>query len=103
MSNLPRPVTNQDFYMLAILDELRQIREQLPVQQYNLTVSGSQTVELREPALGTPLPDDFPGYDKLVEAGILFLESVPRDGDTLTAIDGIGKVTAGRILAYLVG
>ena len=99
MSNLPRPVTSQDFYLAAVLDELRQVKALLTPP----AAPERETVELREPALGTPLPDDFPGYDKLVEAGILFLESVPRDGDTLTAIDGIGKVTAGRILAYLVG
>jgi len=95
MSNpLPRPVTATDYYLAAILDELKAQRP-LPANDNGLTA-------LREPApLGTPLPEDFPGVEALAEAGIVYLETVPRDGDTLVTIPGIGKATANKILTRL--
>ena len=48
----------------------------------------------------TDLPQDFPGYDALTEAGIIYLETVPRKGDELVEIPGIGKATANKILTW---
>lgn len=90
---LPRPVTATDHYLAAILGELKAQRP---------SVNNDGLVALREPSSpGSPLPDDFPGLDALAEAGIVYLETVPRDGDALVAIPGIGKATAGKILAAL--
>lgn len=46
------------------------------------------------------LPEDFPGRDKLIEAGHETIEAV-RQVEDLTAVDGIGKATAARIEDYL--
>ncbi len=102
MVKLPRPVTITDFYMAAMLDELRQIKDRLPSPAATPEPGLTPLSEPARPQM-TPLPDDFPAKDKLAAAGILYLETVPRDGDDLVAIEGIGQVTAGRILAYLVG
>lgn len=99
MGDLPRPVTTADKYLAAVLDELKAIRDELiqpaPVDD--------GTVELREvepePAL-TPLPEEFPGYDALVEEGIVYLETVPLKGEDLIAIPGIGAATANKILTW---
>lgn len=93
MSKLPRPVTTAEKYLAAILDALQQGQEQ---------VADDETVELREveQPIYTDLTKDFPGYDALVKAGIIYLESVPRNGDALVEIPGIGKATANRILTW---
>lgn len=102
MANLPRPVTASDFYLAAILDELRQMKDRLPSPAATPEPGLTPLSEPARPQM-TPLPDDFPARDKLAAAGILYLETVPRDGDALVAIKGIGTATAGQILAYLVG
>jgi hypothetical protein len=50
-----------------------------------------------------PLPDDFPGRDALVTAGITTLELVPRTLPALVALKGVGRVTAQRILDAVAG
>lgn len=91
---LPRPVSNTDFYLAAILDALQKLAPAQPAD-------GTDLVDLREPAKQyTPLPEDFPGRDALLAAGIDALEDVPRTGSGLTAVSGIGKVTANQILTY---
>lgn len=90
--SLPRPITTTDFYLAAVLDELRGLRADLAQPPE------TAEIELRE----TPLPGDFPGYEALVAAGITCLESVPNDGDSLVQIKGIGKVTANQILLRLI-
>lgn len=93
---LPRPVTAVELYLAAILEELQAQRVT------EISIAPGDLVELREPAAaGTPLPEDFPGRAALEAAGIDTLEAVPRDGDDLVAISGIGKVTAGQILVRL--
>lgn len=93
---LSRPVTAVELYLAAILEELQAQRVT------EISIAPGDLVELREPAAaGTPLPEDFPGRAALEAAGIDTLEAVPRDGDDLVAISGIGKVTAGQILARL--
>lgn len=44
----------------------------------------------------TPLTEDFPAYSLLVAAGLHTVEDVQAVDDLMT-IDGIGKVTAGKI------
>jgi endonuclease III len=51
--------------------------------------------------INTPIPDDFPGVKVLHEAGIVYLETVPRDRDELLALDGIGPKTADMIAEAL--
>lgn len=46
---------------------------------------------------GTPLPDDFPGRDELLEEGLETVEAVRDFDDELETIYGIGKVTASHI------
>lgn len=97
---LPRPVSSTDFYLAAILGELQKLTAQAqPVGAQPQPVG--DLVDLREPAKpATPLPEDFPGRDALLAAGIDVLEDVPRSGNGLTAVSGIGKVTANQILTY---
>lgn len=90
--SLPRPITTTDFYLAAILDELRGLRADLAQPPE------TAEIELRE----TPLPGNFPGHEALVAAGITCLESVPNDGDSLVQIKGIGKATANQILLRLI-
>ena len=92
---LPRPVTATDMYLVAILDELKGLRAELAQPPPPET----KAIDLRE--VGTALPIDFPGYEALLTAGIYTVEAVPNDGDKLTAIKGIGKVTANQILLRL--
>ena len=105
---LPRPVANADFYLKALLDEIRALRDDLKAPQVEAAPDGM--IELREPLVveslplaqpePTPLPDDFPGKAALGAAGIEYLEDVPRKGKDLTAISGIGAVTANQILTW---
>ena len=92
---LPRPVTTDQQYLAAILAELQGLRADAAAQA--AAASAGDLVELR----GLPIPADFPGAEALAEAGVVYLEAVPRDGDALVAIPGIGRATAGKILARL--
>ena len=49
---------------------------------------------------GTPLPEGFPGREDLHEAGVFYLECVPRTGPGLAAL-GLDGVTVNRILTQL--
>lgn len=91
---LPRPVSSTDFYLAAILGELQKLTAQPQPVEGGL-------IDLREPERQfTPLPDDFPGKEALLAAGIDALEDVPRKGKDLTAVSGIGPVTANQILTW---
>ncbi len=52
-----------------------------------------------ESELGTPLPEDFPGRDLLHEAGVAYLESVPRTGALLEAL-GLSAQDVVRVLVW---
>jgi len=91
---LPRPVSTTDFYLAAILGELQKLNAPQPADDTGL-------VDLREPARQyTPLPEEFPGRSELLAAGIDALEDVPRKGEALKKISGIGPVTANQILTW---
>ena len=94
---LPRPASTTELYLAAILQELKGLHADLVPQE----VEG-ELVELREPEPQqlTPLPEEFPGRAALLEAGIDALEDVPRKGKQLTAVSGIGTVTANQILTW---
>lgn len=64
-------------------------------------VMGLQTAK-QEPAAepGTPLPEDFPGLIELHEAGIVYLERLPRKGSELAGL-GLDAPTINRILTRL--
>lgn len=96
---LPRPTSGTELYLAAVLDELKAIKLQL-VQPEPEPDEGEE-IELREvPQVFTVLPENFPGYDALTEAGVLYLEMVPRLGADLIEIPGIGKATANKILTW---
>lgn len=95
---LPRPVQIPDYYLAAILDELKAIKAQLDQPEPEPEKESSE-VEIKEPAL-TALPDDFPGKVALDEAGIIYLETVPRKGAQLVEIPGIGTATANKIVTW---
>ena len=101
---LPRPVTVSDIYMAAVLAELQELNAQLSQSEpeYYVTVPGEivrKEPEKPEPVY-TPLPASFPGKEALELDGITYIETVPRTGVELTAIPGIGKATANRILTW---
>ena len=52
---------------------------------------------------GTPVPEDFPARERLMEAGHHTLESIPRDVEELVKINGIGNATALKVLDALEG
>lgn len=49
---------------------------------------------------GTPLPEDFPGRERLAEAGIIYLEALPRKGERLAAL-GLNALEINRALSYV--
>ena len=89
MANLPRPISTTDFYLAAILEELKALGQ------------SNNQLEPEIIVLKESIPDDFPGKTALELAGIDSLDDIPRDGDTLVSIKGIGKVKAGEILTWL--
>ena len=106
MNDLPRPVTTADKYLAAVLDKLDAIHAELVKPEPE--PAANDTVELREvepepepKPEPTPLPEDFPGYDALTEAGIIYYETVPRRGEELVKIPGIGPATANKILTWV--
>ena len=72
-----------------------QIRTYLRHAGENALVSGFAEVPVSE------VPPEFPAREELSEAGFDALEEVPRTVEELTAIPGIGKKTAGKILEAL--
>lgn len=115
MADLPSPVTGTEMYLSALLSELRDLRTQIDElaqqnkhaqqndAQQNEPKDTEGTVELREPTklAGELIPDDFPGVDSLRDSGILTIRDIPRSESYLRDIDGIGSVTARKILAEL--
>lgn len=49
---------------------------------------------------GTPLPEEFPGREALEEAGVIYLEGLPRKGPELERL-GLDGLTVGRVLTWL--
>lgn len=49
---------------------------------------------------GTPLPEDFPAREKLAEAGVIYLEALPRKGERLAAL-GLNALEINRVLSYV--
>ena len=108
MSNrpLPRPSSATDMYLAAILDQLKKLDQAQPEDDGGLIALREplvvESLPLAEPMPeSTPLPDDFPGRAALEAAGLGWLENVPRTGGKLTAVPGIGTVTANQILTWL--
>lgn len=60
--------------------------------------------ETEAESAGTELPEDFPGRDKLIEAGLDTIEKVTefKIENDLTELDGIGSATADKISDQLV-
>jgi len=89
--------------LAAILDRLDQLVQARQSEPDYVVATGE--IVLKEPEKPAPvlarLPDDFPGKDALEADGIIYLETVPRTGAELTAIDGVGVVTANKILTWL--
>ena len=94
--NLPRPTSVGDVYLERITQQLDQM-----IQLFEAVLEPPQPEETVAPV--HPLPGDFPGRAQLLDAGISSLEAVPRTMKELTAVAGIGEVTAQRILASLGG
>jgi hypothetical protein len=100
---LPPPVNATDMYLAAVLEEIKGLRADLAT----VPPAPDGLDQLREPETAVsapdpaPLPDDFPGRAALAAAGIDTFEDLPRTGDGLTAVSGIGTVTANQILTWL--
>ena len=78
-----------------------QVRRYLKHAGENAIMSGFAKYPEPEEVRVTPIPEDFPGRDKLEEAEIRTIEGIPRDADDLIAFPGIGKGTASKILKAL--
>jgi hypothetical protein len=99
MDDLRKPVTAQEMYLYDIAVSLRKLTAAKAAEQEPGTMTIKEVGQ--QELAGTPLPPDFPGRFALEDAGITTLEAVPRDGDALVDITGIGKVTANQILTWL--
>jgi hypothetical protein len=104
-----RPVTSGEYYWERIaraLEELVALKKggdqaaAADTDAAGLTLLRETEAPAEQVAPATPLPADFPGREALAAAGIVALENVPRAGQQLTAIPGIGAVTANRILTW---
>lgn len=49
---------------------------------------------------GTPLPEGLPGREALHEAGVVYLEALPRSGEALAALGLDGRMV-NRVLTWL--
>jgi len=78
------PVTYADFCLGSIATALEQIAEALAPK----------------PPKMTPLPDDLPARDALHEAGVIWLEHVPKTAATMEAI-GLDGASIHRLLTWL--
>ena len=72
-----------------------QIRTYLRHAGENALVSGFAELPV------SPVPPEFPARDELADAGFDTLEAVPQTVEELTAVPGIGKKTAAKILEVL--
>jgi hypothetical protein len=94
-----------DFRLDALLEEIRGLRADLAAvkaePELELEPGVMAIKEGIAPVVATPIPDNFPGRFALKDSGIDYLEDIPRDGDELVKIPGIGKVTANQILTWL--
>lgn len=72
-----------------------QIRTYLRHAGKNALVSGFAELPVTE------VPPEFPARDELAAAGFETLEAMPQTVEELTAVPGIGKKTAGKILNAL--
>lgn len=63
---------------------------------------GAQPAQEEQPAAkpGTPLPEDFPGREKLAEAGVIYVEALPRKGEKLAAL-GLSALEINRVMSYV--
>jgi len=89
----------QRLYLTA--DREQVVPEGDPEAAFLLAASGQIIPQKEADRLGF-LPEDFPGYESLVEAGILTVSAV-REIEDLTAIKGIGKKIAEEIQQQLKG
>lgn len=88
---------------MSLVREPRSDGRRMVVALERMAVALERLVELNAPAAGepgTPLPEEFPGREALAQQGIIYLESVPRKGDELTAL-GLDGRTVNRVLSYL--
>jgi hypothetical protein len=93
-----------DFRLDALLEEIRGLRADLAAVKAAEPEPEPGIMSIREgiaPVEATPIPDNFPGRFALKDSGIDYLEDIPRDGDQLRTIPGIGKVTANQVLTWL--
>lgn len=65
----------------------------------NLEVRQPEPEPVEDAHIDDVLPDDFPGKVALESVGIIYVDDVPNDLDSLTTIPGIGKATADKILS----
>jgi hypothetical protein len=105
MDDLRKPVTAQEMYLYDIAVSLRKLTAAKAAEPEPGTMAIKEGIALADPSVVgialTPIPDNFPGRFALKDSGIDYLEEIPRDGDQLMTITGIGKVTANQILTWL--
>lgn len=88
------PETYTEFMLMMIWSELARISA-------SLSPSKEKEAEVTAVSEEIDLPEDIPGRDKLIEAGIVTLAKVPKKAADLAKLKGIGKQTANQIATYL--
>lgn len=96
-NNRPLPA---DALLRELIYEVRALRAEIATPRFDDQVIHERIMADIQ-ALDAPLPEDFPGFDALLTAGITTFGEVPYEKSELTAINGIGPATADRILEEL--
>lgn len=109
---LPSPVSVTDMYVAALIEEQQETNKLLAAlllanatpapDDSGVGLSGRLAAAVvTADELAPTLPADFPGRQKLIDAGFLHAKDLPRTSSAIRKIKGIGEATSFKILERL--